>query len=210
MPTKLFKQRLDKLDIAVFDLETTGLRPRHDQIIQIALVQVSNGVLTGGELEWKVNPGDQVDIPAEIIELTGLSENELRASPGLDEIFPQFGHAVGKSVVAGHNVGRFDLQFIHKVERRLSLPKRKYFIDTCLLSRRLKPNQANHKLETCAKEYGLAFDRNTLHDALADTRLCAQLLLHQIEDLRSLGINTFEDLLGFMSRKRIVSVQGAT
>ena len=207
MSFDLFKQRLDELDIAVFDLETTGLQPEHDRIIQIALVQVSNGALTGVEQEWKVNPGNQVDIPPEIIELTGLDERELRSSPGLDKVFAQFGRAVGNAIVAGHNVGRFDLQFVHMVERQLSLPERRYFIDTCLLSRRLRPHQANHRLETCAREYGLVFDREALHDALADTRLCAQLLLRQIEDLRARYVYTFGELLTFLSQTRSLAAQ---
>jgi DNA polymerase III epsilon subunit family exonuclease len=206
MPFNLFKQRLTALDIAVFDLETTGLHPGHDHIIQIALVHIRNGVLTGEEQEWKVNPGDQVEIPPEIIDLTGLDENELRSSPGMDEVFPQFGQAVDRSVVAGHNVGRFDLRFIHKIQRRLGVPENKFYIDTCLLSRRLRPNQMNHKLATCATAYGLEFDRFSLHDALADTRLCAQVLLHQVEEVRSRGVDTFEDLLAFVRRDRAPAV----
>jgi len=199
MPPNIFKQPLDKLDIAVFDLETTGLSPTKDHILQIALVHINNGALSGRECEWKINPGNHIDIPEEILALTGLDEKELRTSPHLAEIFPLFGEAVGNSVVAGHNVKRFDLRFIRSAERRFSMNGNKYYIDTCLLSRRLNPNQTNHKLETCARAYGLEFDSDSLHDALADTRLCARLLLHQFESLRKTGVHTFKDLITFLS-----------
>ena len=199
MQSNIFKQRLDKLNIAVFDLETTGLSPTKDHILQIALVHINKGALSGRECEWKVNPGDNIEIPEEILALTGLDEKELRAAPCLAEVFPQFGEAVGNSIVAGHNVKRFDLRFIRTAERRFSMNGNKYYIDTCLLSRRLKPKQANHKLETCARAYGLEFDAGSLHDALADTRLCARLLLHQLETLRARGVHTFKDLITFLS-----------
>jgi len=199
MQTNIFRQPLDKLDIAVFDLETTGLSPSKDHILQIALVHIRNGALNGHEREWKINPGDHIEIPEEILALTGLDETELRAAPRLAEIFPQFGEAVGNSVVAGHNVRRFDLRFIRTAERKFSVNGNKYYIDTCLLSRRLRPNQANHKLETCARAYGLEFDSASLHDALTDTRLCAQLLLHQLKELRDSGVYTFKDLISFLS-----------
>ena len=86
MQSNIFKQRLDKLDIAVFDLETTGLSPTKDHILQIALVHINNGALSGRECEWKVNPGDHVEISEDILALTGLDEQELRASPHLAEI----------------------------------------------------------------------------------------------------------------------------
>ena len=112
---------------------------------------------------------------------------------------PQFRDAVANSVMAGHNVKRFDLPFIRVAEQRFPIIKSKYYIDTCLLSRRLKPGQTNHRLATCAAAYGLNFDQGSLHDALADTRLCAKLLLQQIEDLRGNGVHTFGDLVGFLS-----------
>jgi len=81
----------------------------------------------------------------------------------------------------------------------LAIEINKYYIDTCMISRRLKPRQKNHKLETCAREYGLAFDPDSLHDALIDTRLCAELLLHQIKELQKQGVHTFRDLIRFLN-----------
>ena len=79
MTMTILDQPLDKLNIAVFDIETTGLLPDRDHILQIALVQIKNGQLTGDQYEWKVNPGDQISIPQEVLRLTGLNEPELRA-----------------------------------------------------------------------------------------------------------------------------------
>jgi DNA polymerase III epsilon subunit-like protein len=200
MTVTILDQPLDKLNIAVFDIETTGLLPDRDHILQIALVEIKNGQLTGIQREWKVNPGDQVPIPQEVLRLTGLNEPELRAAPPLAEVFPQFHRAVGNAVVAGHNVKYFDLPFIRAAKRQLAIDTPRYYIDTLLLARRLRPAQQNHRLATCAREYRLSFDPGTLHDALEDTLLCAELLLHQIREMRDRGIITFGDLVNYLNQ----------
>ena len=196
----ILDQPLEKLNIAVFDLETTGLLPDRDHILQMALVKIKGGQLTGDQYEWKVNPGDQISIPKDVLRLTGLRERELRAAPPLAEVFPQFHRAVGDAVVAGHNVFYFDLPFIRAAKRQLAIDTPRYYIDTLFLSRRLRPSQPNHRLATCAREYRLSFDPNALHDALEDTVLCAQLLLYQIKEMREKGIITLGDLINFLNK----------
>ena len=193
---------LNELDIAVFDIETTGFSSQQDHIIQIAWVEISHGKLTGNEREWKINPGDDVVIPDDIIQLTGLNEAELRAAASISEVLPKFHNAVGKAIVAGHNVKRFDLRFIRAAERRLGVESSKLYIDTYLLAKQLKPRQKNHKLATCAGEYGLAFDPDSLHDALEDTRLNAKVLLYQLEELQQRGINTLNDVRKMLNSSR--------
>lgn len=200
MPFPLYEAALAGLRIAVFDLETTGLYPSHDHIIQIAYVPVSGGQIAGGEREWKVNPGDDVEIPAEILALTHLDEAELRAAPTIDIVLPEFAEAVGTRIVAGHNVKRFDLPFVRRAERHVGVGvQTDYYIDSLRLARKLKPGQADHKLATCAAAYGLPFDSGALHDALADTRLCAGLLLAQIGDLGAENVVTFGDMIDYLS-----------
>ena len=190
---------LAQLPIAVFDLETTGLFPARDHIIQIALVPVADAQLEPGAQEWKVNPGNDVPIPQFILHLTHISIDDIRAAPPIEQVLPQFGDAVGARVVAGHNVKSFDLPFVRRAERRVGIDvQTDYYIDTLRLARKLKPNQPDHKLATCAAEYAISFDPDALHDALADTRLCAQLLLAQIADLAASSVVTFGDMLDFL------------
>ena len=210
MTVTILDQPLDKLNIAVFDIETTGLLPDRDHILQIALVEIKNGQLTGLQREWKVNPGDQIAIPQEVLRFTKLSEPELRAAPPLAEVFPQFHHAVGNAVVAGHNVKYFDLPFIRAAKRQLAIETPRYYIDTLLVARRLRPAQQNHRLTTCAREYRLSFDPGTLHDALGDAFLCAELLLHQMKEMRNRGIITFGDLMNFLNQGWTLQPNGAT
>jgi DNA polymerase III epsilon subunit family exonuclease len=210
MTRNILDQQLIQHNIVVFDIETTGLNPETDEIIQIALVQLQNGIMADTQQEWKINPGENRLISPKITRLTGLSAKALHGAPSLSEVYPQFGKAIGSSIVAGHNIRRFDLRFLRAVEARYKLPAvpKSYYLDTYLLAKRLRPAQKNHKLATCAQEYGISFDPDTLHNALADTLLCANLLTHQIQELQNIGIGTFRELAHFL--KRTVPVQRHT
>ncbi len=195
----LFDAELSELEIAVFDLETTGLFPAQDRIIQIALVKVS-GLELGEEYESKVNPG-QSHLPLEqlIIDLTGITNEQVEAAREIDEVLPEFGGLVGQRIVAGHNVASFDLPFIRRAEQRADIDVQSdFFVDTLRLAFRLK-EQERYRLADCARAYDLEFDEDALHDALEDTRLCARLLNAQIEDLASRDVNTFGEMIRFLS-----------
>jgi DNA polymerase-3 subunit alpha (Gram-positive type) len=201
MPFVLYETELSELSIAAFDLETTGLYPSRHRIIQIAFVPIADGAIESQGRVWKVNPGDdQFPIDPVVLDLTHLDEDELRQSPTIEQVLPEFGELVGTRIVAGHNVKRFDLPFVRRAEGRVGVDvQTDYYIDTLSLARKLKPDQPNHKLATCAAEYGIPFDENALHDALVDTRLCADLLLCQIEDLGQRHVDTFGEMIDFLS-----------
>jgi len=203
MPNPLFETRLNEMKIAVFDLETTGLFPSLDRIIQIALVPITDGQIEDetAHREWKVNPGEE-HLPLEPIvrDLTGLSADVLRDQRRIEEVLPEFGEAVGRRVVAGHNVKQFDLPFVRRAETRVGIDVQSdYYIDTLKIARKLRPDQAGHKLADCATAYGIDYDENSLHDALVDTRLCAQVLLRQIDDLAGRDVHRFGDMIRFLS-----------
>ena len=55
------------------------------------------------------------------------------------------------------------------------------------------------KPSECAIAYGLEFDEDALHDALADTRLCAEVMLKQFSDLKAKNVETFDDMIAFLN-----------
>lgn len=195
-----FDSKLTELPIAVFDLETTGLFPSRNHIVQIALVPIDAGSIASGGDMWLVNPGDDVVIPDFVLELTNLPETEIRKAPKIDVVLPQFGAAVGSRIVAGHNVKQFDLPFVRRAEQRLGIDvQTDLYIDTLLIARKLDFPDDSKTLGACGKAYGIDFDESSLHDALADTRLCAEVLLNQFADLEEEGVTTFGDLIGWLT-----------
>jgi DNA polymerase III epsilon subunit family exonuclease len=199
-PHPLYDAKLSDLDIAVFDLETTGLYASRDAIIQVAVVRVNAGVI-GDHWMTLVDPGDSHrPIPEFIEDFTGIEDGQLDGQPDLNSMMTSFDGFVETRVVAGHNVARFDLGFIRRAEIRTGIEVQSdYFIDTLKVMRRLHPDLESKSLSACATHYGSPYDPNNLHDALVDTRLGAEVMLKQIAELADRDVHTFSDMLQFLS-----------
>lgn len=198
-PHPIYDAKLVDLDIAVFDLETTGLYPSSDAIIQVAVVKV-NAAEIGAEWMTLVDPGDVHRPISEFIEgFTGILDSQLDSAPNLKIMMEGFDEFVGTRIVAGHNVARFDLGFIRRAEIQTGIQVQSdYFVDTLKLMRKLHPELDDKSLSGSAAFYDIPFDPNALHDALVDTRLGAQVMLRQLKELADRGVHTFSDMLQFL------------
>ena len=102
--------------------------------------------------------------------------------------------------MAGHNVRSFDLKFINKAEAATGIDvQSSYYVDTLRIMRRLNPKHKPKTLAGCADYYGIAYNADSLHDALVDTTLTVQIMLAQFEELHQKGIVTFSEMLDFLS-----------
>ena len=156
----------------VIDLETTGLDPRYDEIIEIAGIRFDNGV-EAERFQTLVNPRREID--PFITELTGITDEMLEDAPKIDVVLPEFLKFIGDSVLIGHNVN-FDINFLYDNAEYLLLPPvSNDFIDTMRISRRLYKEMLNHKLETLITYLGVG--DTVEHRALGDcifTQQCFQ------------------------------------
>ena len=92
------------------DLETTGLSPMRDQILEIGAARVENGEITG-TYETFVDSG--VEIPERITDLTGITAEMTAGSPQLREAVEGFLEFSGDAVLLGHNLP-FDYGFMKR------------------------------------------------------------------------------------------------
>ena len=99
---------LELKDYIALDIETTGLSPETDFIIEISACRFINGEFCE-DFTTLVNPS--VIIPNKIIEITGISDDILENKPSLEEVLPNLVEFVNRSPVVGHNVD-FDKRFI--------------------------------------------------------------------------------------------------
>lgn len=147
----------------VVDLETTGLDPRWDDIIEVAAIRIIDGDVAE-HFQSLVNPGYEID--DFIVELTGITNEMISTAPQLGDVFPQFIDFLGDAIVIGHNAN-FDVNFIYDNCSNLSLPDFKNdFIDTMRLSRRLFKEHSHHRLVDLVNCFGIADDIE--HRALSD------------------------------------------
>ena len=203
MPTSLhpiFDARLDAAEIAVFDLETTGLSSSKNRVIQMAIVQVADGRILDGGWSQFVHPGeDHLPLTDIVKGITKIDDNDLKGQPSMAEVIVEFDKRVGEKFVAGHNIASFDLRFMRKAEERHSVElQTDYYVDTIKLMRKLHPDIESHNLATSARYYGLDVDEEKLHNALVDTKLTAELMLKQFEELAAKNVRTFGQMLTFL------------
>ena len=170
----------------VLDVETTGLDPARDKIIEIAAVRLEGGGITG-QFQTLVNPGRP--IPPAIERLTGISDAMVHQAPPLTEVLPGLLELFHNAVPAGHN-GGFDLAFLNQVLGQDWHPP---LLDTLTLSRILFPCLASHRLDYMSQYLGL--EATGHHRALADVLTTARLLEALWEVTRTLDRNLLTNFL---------------
>lgn len=143
------------------DLETTGLNPKTDKIIEIGAVRVENGVRTES-FESFVNPGCL--LPQKITELTGITDAALKDAPEIAEVLPDLLAFLREDVLLGHSI-LFDYSFIKKaaVNRRMKFERQG--IDTLRIARQFLPELESRSLDFLCGHYGIP---HKAHRALAD------------------------------------------
>jgi DNA polymerase-3 subunit epsilon len=147
----------------VVDLETTGLDPYFEEIIEISAIKFENGEMVDvfTELVKPYNPIDPY-----ITDLTGITNDMVADCRNISEVLPDFISFVGSSVILGHNVN-FDINFIY--DNWYEISGKIFdndFIDTMRLAYRILPNIENRRLETIANHYNI--NPVSSHRALAD------------------------------------------
>jgi DNA polymerase III epsilon subunit-like protein len=152
---------------AVVDVETTGLSPARDRIVEIAVVRVWAGAILQ---RWSslVNPG--VPISPFATACHGLTDADVAHAPTLSSLLPTIRRLVAGTTIAAHNAA-FDRGFLPM----LSQP----WTCTLELSRRTFPGFPNHRLGTVIDLLGLRrhLEGQSLHRAGTDAEAAALLLM---------------------------------
>lgn len=153
-------------DYTVIDLETTGLNPSQDKIIEIGAIKVRNDKIVD-RFEALVNPG--IEISNFIQKLTGISNQMITDCPDINSVLPQFKSFIGNDILLGHNV-TFDINFLYdNYLECFGKPLRNDFIDLLRISRREHKDLPNHKLGTLAGYFN--FDYSKAHRATVDCEI---------------------------------------
>lgn len=153
-------------DYVVVDLETTGLRPEIDEIIEIGAVRVRGFEITD-TFSTLVYPANGID--PFITQLTGITAEMLENAPRITEALSQFLRFVDNDIVVGHNV-HFDINFIYdKCIEWFGFGFSNDFIDTKRMSRKLFPEYRHHRLCDLEERFGLR--NGQAHRALSDVML---------------------------------------
>jgi DNA polymerase-3 subunit epsilon len=170
-----------------FDIETTGLDPRRDRIVEFGAVKFDRrGPVSRYSI--LINPG--IPMPKEAGRVNNITDKMLAGQPSIEEVMPDFLRLVQNSIIIAHNAS-FDCGFVNENLARArrhqgdllakswsppfpALPNK--IADTLLLGRRLLPGRTTYKLQDLAIFFKIRAE--AAHRAMDDARLCMEIFIN--------------------------------
>jgi DNA polymerase-3 subunit epsilon len=192
-----------------FDIETTGLDPKEDRIVEFGALKFDK---RGPIVRYSalINPG--VPMPEGAGRVNGISDDMLAGKPPLETVFPDFLRLVKDTVIIAHNAP-FDTGFVNEQLKRYYAAGQKHgageaqgsllpgledgeeaagpvwappfpalpnrIADTLVMARRILPNRSGYKLQDLAAALGLTVQN--AHRAEDDARICMEIFIHMAE-----------------------------
>ena len=148
----------------IFDLETTGISPNYDEVIEISALKVKGGEVVD-EFNTLVNPGRK--IPFGATKVNGIRNAMVAEAPAFSHVLAEFLDFAEGLVLVGHNIARFDMKFIWRDAEQYfgEIPQNNY-VDTLQVARKHLPKMEHHRLVDLAEHYGISSEG--AHRALND------------------------------------------
>ena len=171
----------------VLDTETTGLSAKNgDKLVAIGVVELIDGKQTGKTFYAEINPLRPV--PQDVARIHGLTDEKLKDKPTFPQIAPSFLDFIGDSPLVIHNAP-FDMAFLNAELTAAGFAPiaEDRIVDTLPIAKRLYPEQRVN-LDALCKIFDISLERRTLHGALLDAQLLAEVYVRLRED-------GFEDFL---------------
>lgn len=207
---KNFHPLLGVGELVAFDLETTGLRYRKEEITQLAAIRIGGMRMElQDSYETYVDPGKP--IPKDIQTLTSVRDPHVKGAPKPFEALTEFSKFVGNAALFGHDIYRFDFNFIRKTMKASGDPGRPVrFIDTMDIFEVLWSDfsRLRNTLDDIAERLSAGLSSIRRHDAKGDAillthvfqrlqdhpdleRLCSRIPVHE-DFLPTVNVEEFE------------------
>ena len=167
--------------IAVFDIEATGLNISKDRIVEIAIIKINPD---GSEESFSSLVNPEMDIPQEVIEIHGITNEKVKDAPTFGQLAPKIIDFIKDADLAGYNSNKFDIPLLAEELLRIGsdfdLTKKK-FVDV---------QNFFHKMEqrtlAAAYQFYCKKEIKNAHSALADTKATWEVLQAQLEKYEEL------------------------
>jgi DNA polymerase-3 subunit epsilon len=191
-----------KKPIVFFDLETTGINPSADRIVEISLIKVlPNGTET--QKTYKVNP--EIPIPAETTAIHGISDEDVKDAPTFKMIAKDLVELIADSDLGGFNSNKFDVPLLAEEFLRAGSDfdlKKRNFVDAMVIF--MKKEQRNL---VAAYKFYCDKDLKDAHSAAADTIATYEVFKAQLEKYGDLG-ESVEEVSDFSSHNKNADFAG--
>lgn len=175
------------------DTETTGLSPAQGhRIIEIAAVEVINRRITQNHFHVYLNPDREIDQGAQ--EVHGITLEFLQDKPRFADVVDEFLDFVGNAELIIHNAP-FDVGFLNtelgKIDRANIEEANVSIVDTLKMAKDMRPGQRN-SLDALCRHFGIDNSKRTLHGALLDAELLADVYMAMTRGQESLMMDLVE------------------
>lgn len=184
------KMLIEDLTFVAFDVETTGLTPGLDRIIEIGATKfkISGMIDTFQEL---INP--KILIPFEATRVNGITNDMVRDKPSIENILPSLLLFLDDAVKVAHNAP-FDMGFLlHDLSMLKLETVDTPILDTCLMSKQFFPGLFGYSLGSLAENLNIKSEK--LHRALEDSKVSMAIFLKCLTKLGDIDCMTLQDIL---------------
>ena len=161
------------------DIETTGLSPEENQIIEVGALRVREGEVVES-LSILINPG--ISLPQKIVELTGITDEMLMGQQSFREHSKTIYEFLGDEPLLGHNI-RFDYSFLKYHLGNSGYTINNNVLDTLTIAKGLHPEFLSRSLASMCSAYGLV--NKAAHRAFEDARVTMELYLEMCRRIQS-------------------------
>ncbi len=152
------------MNYVALDIETTGLNPKYDKIIEIGAVRVRGGKAEETFSSF-VNPAKS--LPPRIVELTGIQDADVCKAPYIDEVLDAFLSFADEDILLGHNL-IFDYSFVKKAAINNKKSYERTGIDTLKIAKWFLSDLESRSLSFLCEHFQIALDAHrALNDAIA-------------------------------------------
>jgi len=190
----------------VLDTETTGLEPKQGhRIIEIGCVEMNDRRLTGNNFHQYLLPDREIDAAA--IEVHGITNEFLEDKPRFKDVVQDFIEYIRGAELIIHNapfdVGFLDHEF-RLCEQGITIAEIATVTDTLTMARRMHPGQRN-SLDALCKRYDINNSHRTLHGALLDSEILADVYLGMTGGQTALSLDSGDgpDQMGTIAIRRL-------
>lgn len=171
--------------IVVFDIETTGLNPTTNQVIEIGALKIEGGRVVE-EFSKFINPF--MKLPPKIVALTGIQDYMLKDAEVADRVIAEFLEFSDGHVLLGHNI-MFDYSFIKVNADKIGKKFDRHGIDTLKIAKGVHPELESRSLEKMCRYYKI--NNVSAHRALSDAKATYELYYKMKEKFHELKADLF-------------------
>ena len=189
---------LDKLNVVIFDIETTGFSPeKGDSILSIGAIKMSGTEILEEQQFYSLIKFDE-EIPNEIVQLTGITNEAVREAPPIANVLMSFFEFVQDSTLVAHHATheRSFMEYVCSKYFKTSFKHR--IVDTSFLYKLIDLDFRNVSLEKLCEHNDITIVER--HNALGDAKMTAQIWRIYVEKVIHLGCETLNDVYNQFAR----------